>query len=529
MEFLPGFDLLSVGIAVVISVVTGFIVFFNNRSSSTHKAFLFFALMNAAWGSLNYLNYQFNSALIVLWLIRSSMFFAVWHAFSFFNLMYVFPQELVAVTKKFVFILGIVFIVSLLTLTPFVFKGINQAPIGQVSQPVPAPGIFIFSVVVASLIIAGAVTLIRKTRSVTEEIKNQFRFMLAGTVIMFLFIIVFILILPAYFNNVSFIPLGALYTFPFFILGGYAIVKYRLLNIRVFATELFVFLMLSIAVFAIVQVTNVEALFTRLIIFIGLLIFGILLIKSIIAESKHQERLEALSKELAAANEKLKELDHQKDEFLSMASHQIKSPITAMKGYAELVEKGSYGAVPDEVKKITQKMRISARRLINLIDSLLDLRRIEAGKMSFDFANTDIVTMLNELVEEFKPLALEKHLDFSFKPDLPSVIVKADSQKLRQVFQNLIDNAIKYTESGFVKITLEPKQDHIKLCVSDSGIGVAPNLLPNLFQEFVTTNGSGFGLYVARKIVEAHNGKIWAESEGNGKGSNFFVSLSKNL
>ena len=240
--------------------------------------------------------------------------------------------------------------------------------------------------------------------------------------------------------------------------------------------------------------------------------------------------------ELERVNERLKELDHLKSEFLNFASHQVKSPMATVKGFATLIEDGTYGEVSDKAKEAAHKIRAGADRLISLVNNLLDLGKIEAGKLDFTMQEMDIVKLIATMVDEYQILAQNKKLALTFETDKPSLTIKADAEKLRQVIQNLIDNAIKYTDSGWVKVAFkdEYEKNAVLISVMDSGRGISPELKEKLFGRFVrdekTKNeiqGTGLGLYIAKQIVTAHNGEIWAESEGQGKGSKFFVRIAK--
>jgi signal transduction histidine kinase len=152
--------------------------------------------------------------------------------------------------------------------------------------------------------------------------------------------------------------------------------------------------------------------------------------------------------------------------------------------------------------------------------------------MDYQFAKTDFNKMTSEIFELLKPLAGAKKLEFTFASPGHEVWVSADAEKLKQVVQNITDNAIKYTPNGFVKIELKEEGGAAVVSVSDSGLGIPSELIPHLFEEFVRDErvkkqilGTGFGLFIARKIAEAHGGKIWAESAGEGKGSTFSVSM----
>jgi signal transduction histidine kinase len=229
--------------------------------------------------------------------------------------------------------------------------------------------------------------------------------------------------------------------------------------------------------------------------------------------------------------EKLEELNKIKSEFLSFASHQVKSPMAVVKGYAELIAEGIEN-VPEQAKDFARKIKEAVGNLLVLVEEFMDYRRIEENKMEFKFEEVEIVSFIRKIVEDLRILAEEKKLQLTFESNLNEAFVKIDKVRFAQVIQNLIDNAIKYTPQGFVKVSLEKKQNEILISVIDTGIGMSKELQQKLFGQFVRDpsikreiRGTGLGLYIAKYIVEAHHGKIWAESEGIGKGSRFFVSL----
>jgi signal transduction histidine kinase len=548
-------DLLSVGFAVAATVVLGFAVYFNNSKSITNKTLLWFTVVTAAWGTVNYFSFRIENPAYHLWSIRLVMFFAVWQAYTLFLFMYVFPKESFALSVLVKYYLTFaVIITSILTLTPFVFSGIKLAPLGQVSQPIPNWGIVIFGIVTVSLVISGIVLFLRKFFTATSDDRRRFRPILIGSGLMFLLIIVFNFIAVAVFNTNIFIPLGALFVFPFIAFTSYAILKHKLFNVRAVWAGVLVFF-LSVFTFSEVVLTqlsreNIPLIILRSAVFMLVLIFGVLLIRGIMREVEQREQLEAL-------NKKLEELDQLKSEFLSFASHQIKSPMAVIKGFASLILEGGYGEVPPQIREVVLRIKESVDRLIVLVNNFLDLRKIEQGKMDIQLEDLDIVALTESIVEELKMVAVSKNLQLDFSSTLPNIKIKADEQKLRQVIQNLIDNAIKYTEAGWIKVKVETiKEDvgvirnkesaaagelltvlssakeSVLISVADSGRGMPAELLPQLFNRFTrdkkvakAIQGTGLGLYIAKYIIDAHGGEIWAESPGEGKGSTFFIKL----
>lgn len=240
----------------------------------------------------------------------------------------------------------------------------------------------------------------------------------------------------------------------------------------------------------------------------------------------------SLYEKLASANEKLKSLDLLKTEFLSLASHQLRSPLTAITGYTSMLLDGSFGTVNEKQNEAIDRVYKSSRHLTNIVEDLLNVTKIEQGGMSYIMNPFDLTAVVQALVNDLSITAQKKGLQLTFNGE-SNILINADMEKLRQVVLNLIDNAIKYTEKGEIVVSLSKTPlDEILLSVKDSGAGVPADIIPTLFQKFsrgeggrMNTGGSGLGLYLAKEIVEAHKGSIWLESKGRGQGSTFFIKL----
>ncbi len=313
---------------------------------------------------------------------------------------------------------------------------------------------------------------------------------------------------------------------------AYAIVKYSLFNLKVIATEALTGILWVILISKVIVSETAGSRIVDLFIFALSVVFGALLVRSVRREVRQREEMEILNKKLERANKKLEELSRFKTQLLSLASHQIKSPLATIKGFTSLISDGFYGQVNDKVKDVLGKVKGATNGLIDLINTLLDFRKAEEGKIEYSLTKTDIVPLISEAIAILQPAADAKKISLTFSSPGGSVFLEADGQKLKQVFQNLLDNAVKYTAKGSVKAELVKSVDSIIFSVTDSGIGISKELIPLLFGEFVRDDrvktkilGTGLGLYICRKIVEAHGGKIWAESEGEGKGSKFSVAF----
>jgi signal transduction histidine kinase len=269
-----------------------------------------------------------------------------------------------------------------------------------------------------------------------------------------------------------------------------------------------------------------------------LVIFGIFLIKSVIKEVSQREKIELLATDLQKANARLTELDKQKSEFVSFATHQLRAPLTAMKGYASLILEGDMGVISEEVKNAIVRIYESSGTLTNIVDDYLNISRIELGTMKYSFEKIDLKNLVSDVMGELKPNIEKSKLDVVFDCDkTKKYTVKVDPDKFKQIIMNIIDNSMKYTPKGKINVGLSLQSGKVIFSVKDTGIGIAPEVLPKLFMKFSrATNGSrqnihgtGLGLFVAKEIVNAHKGKIWAESQGEGKGSSFYVEVDQEI
>jgi signal transduction histidine kinase len=251
-----------------------------------------------------------------------------------------------------------------------------------------------------------------------------------------------------------------------------------------------------------------------------------------------RERIEFLAADLQKANDRLTDLDKQKSEFVSFATHQLRAPLTAMKGYASLILEGDLGAISEDVKNAIVRIYESSNTLTSIVDDYLNISRIELGTMKYSFEKIDLRDLVNDVIGELKPNIEKSKVKFDFDYDkTKKYMVKVDPNKFKQIIANLVDNSIKYTPQGEVKVNLALVSGKILFSVKDNGIGIAPEVLPKLFMKFSrATNGSrqnihgtGLGLFVAKEIVSAHRGRIWAESVGEGKGSSFFVEVDEEI
>jgi len=245
-----------------------------------------------------------------------------------------------------------------------------------------------------------------------------------------------------------------------------------------------------------------------------------------------------LYQQVEVSNVRLKELDKLKNEFVSVASHELRTPMTAIKSYLWMALEGKGGMLNEKQKYYIQRGYNSVDRLIRLVNDMLNISRIESGKITIVLQSTDLLKMTQDVIDEVLPRAKELGVSINLqKPDtLPNVL--ADLDKVKEVLINLIGNSLKFTpKDGTITISLSQQGDYVETRVTDSGAGISPEDIGKLFQKFgllegsyatnqtSTSMGTGLGLYICRAIIELHHGEIKAESEGRGKGSTFSFTL----
>jgi signal transduction histidine kinase len=309
----------------------------------------------------------------------------------------------------------------------------------------------------------------------------------------------------------------------------FLIVRFKTFNIKLVGSQALVFAIIFLVgsefFFVTTLVNRILVGVTLLLVCIG----GYYLVKSVKNEIKAKESLQI-------ANARLRELDKQKSEFISFATHQLRSPLTAIKGNTSLILEGDLGQISAPLKDVVDTIYTSVKTMINVVEDYLNISRIELGTMKYTLVEMDFKDLLKEVVNEQKPNIDAKGLAYSLSLDESQTYkIKADSDKFKQVIMNTIDNSIKYTKIGSIVFSLNKdlKKNTVQLKISDTGVGIEPGVIPKLFQKFTRAananeaniHGTGLGLYIAKEIMNAHGGRIWAESAGEGKGSQFYVEI----
>lgn len=518
-------DLLTVGAAVAALSVIGVVALLANNDRRLGRYFAFFCFVNAAWGTVNYVSYQIHDPYLALISLRLILFAAVFQTMSFSAFIMAFGSErLPRWFARGAVPIGVVIAIS--TLTPLYFKGIQLGGRDVAPQPIVSPLIGIFAVVAILFVLTGLFSLFRQLRAASGERREQLTQILTGTTLMFCLIIFLNFLAPVLLNTTFFVPLGAIFVLPFAIMTGYAILNQHLFNVKVAATGVLVFLLSLVSFADIVFSNTLLEILLRIGVFILVLVFGINLIRGVLREIEQREHIEMLAKDLETANAQQVTLIH-------FISHQLKGFIGKARGIFSLLQEGDFGPLPEAMKPIIDEGFASATKGAQTIQDILNASNIKSGKMAYTMMPFDFKALVDSIVATQKPSAEAKNVTLTLTEPNDPIMLTGDQMQMENAIKNLVDNTIKYTPHGSIKVTLANDGTTVTFKTEDTGVGITPEDMQHLFTEGghgaeshkVNVDSTGFGLYIVKNIIEAHGGRVWAESAGAGKGSTFIVQL----
>lgn len=526
----PFFALLN----AITSVVLAIFLLFSNHRSKTTWLLIFLCLATAAW-SFPYFLWQIavDADSAIFW-CRTLMFGAIFTSIAYLHLVTVFLG--LDKIKFYRVVLLIYYLFSFLwvgiNFTPYFVAGVYSVSYFKF-WPIAGPFYLPYLVSFISQFIYASYLLFRALKKAKGPFRVQIILLLTGLLIAFVggstnYPLWFGINIPPWGNGVVSI---------YVVLTVYAIMKYKFLDIKVISAELFTGLLFVVLLLNAFLSNGVLEFILRISAVVVVSILGLLLVRSIKKEVGRREEITHLAHSLERANIRLQELDKQKTEFLSIATHQLRTPLSILKGYIELIMDGAYGKVTPKIAHVLKDMDASNEHLVKLVDEFLDISHIEQGKIKFVYKDGDINKIVGDVVKDLREKADAIKRKIVWKENHDLVLISLDEEKIHHVVYNYIDNALKYSGKGSVEVRLEKKEGGIVCRVKDRGVGFEKNDEVNFFQKFyrgenvkgMNVNGTGLGLFVCRKFIEAHNGRIWARSRGLGKGSEFgfWIPLKK--
>ena len=531
--------------AIIIPLLFGFFVYFKNRNLLASKILLTLSIVFSAWSFVD----------LILWTNTNSqliMFF-----WSFINLLEIFVSILtlyfiyVFLEKKDVsFVFKIIVGLLLLPFLMLLYSKLNLPSFDLINcEPNQGPLIYYFRFLEGVFSVWIISYLAYKLKKEKSENRSSIFYLSLGTV--FFNVLISWVNIYGTITGKWEITQYSFFAMPIFIgLMAYLIVRFKAFDIKLIGAQALV-VALIVLIGSLLFVGDINT--ARVIASITLALvgaIGIFLIRSVKKEVQQREALEIANKEikkksdeLGVANEKLKQLDRAKTDFINFASHQLRTPITSIKGFSSLLTEGSYGELAPEQKEAVKKIEIVTGRMASLVEDFLSASRIDSGTMKYEFEKCKIEDICQEVATTLFPKANSNKLYLKYEKPIaamPELLI--DGSKTRETISNLVDNAIKYTKEGGVTMSLELAENQqlktndkrvVRIIVSDTGIGIPKEELAHLFAKFsrgldikrLTATGTGLGLFVGKSMIEKQGGKVWAESEGEGKGSRFIVEL----
>lgn len=532
-------------IPVSLSLILGFFVFFKAKFNLFSRVFLIFIIAFSIWLISDVLAWNSNN----FYLIYTTWSFLVYIEIIFYVLGIYFA--IISFKKTDISNMSKIFL-FLLTIPPFIITIMGHSVTGF-SQPLceASNNNFLDIYKLVTEIILLLILLFYILKSLIQ--KNSFKKNKANLIVlgsMFLFLAIFGI--TEYVSAITGIyeyNLYSLFLLPVFLLVIiYGVFELDIFHFNILGTQ---YLVVGLVILITGQLFFVNGGTDRLLTIITVIIsvaLSIILFRNLKRESDQRIHIEKLSIELEqsktrledfnlkleTANDKLKSLDRLKTEFVSLASHQLRSPLTAIKGYTSMLLEGDYGEINKEARETIERVMESSNNLTIVVEDLLNISKIESGGMKYEMIEFDLGEIIRHISKELSITAESKGLKLICNTsDKDTYFINGDKDKIRQVIINLIDNSMKYTPKGEIAIGIKKEENKIILSIKDTGVGVDSEAKKNIFEKFsrgdgakLNASGSGLGLYLVKEIVKAHKGRVWVDSEGLGKGSTFFVEFN---
>lgn len=530
---ITGLEFPSLFISLIANIALVIIVFLFAPKNNSRIYFTLFGVSQAIWLFVNYISVQ-AAPEETLNMARWAILSAIPHPPLLFLFLYSFSNtKKILNSKKTFLLIGLIVSMMLLARSPWLFT--HTIIENDSYTPIPGPGMAVFAFYTFLFVFSGFIVLFKRWKNSNGRERNQWKLIGIGLLTTFFLVLVFNFIFVIVFNKTEFVNFGHFYTLPFVIFTSYAMIKHKFLNLKTIVAQVSVVLLVLIVFVQLLNADSVSQFLVGVFVLLGTIIVGSLLIKGVLKEIEQREQLERLSKELYSANQRLKELDNLKTEFLSITSHQLRTPLSGIKGYLSMMIDGDFGKFSDEQGTILNRVKSEVDRLVRLVQDFLNVSRIESGRLQIAKLDFDLVDVIKTVIQELTPTAENAKLNLSHKLEANSLSVVGDPDKIKDVVVNLVDNAIKYTQAGkiWVEAKLVDNNTFAQVEVHDTGVGVDEKEIHKLFSKFqrakgiakVSPSGSGLGLFIAKKIIAGHGGDIWAESKGKGKGSAFIFKI----
>lgn len=529
-----GFETLIVILITVLCSTLGLVVLLKNIKARVNRSFFGLTIFLVLWIMSSYLETQSNSPLLTRLLIGFDYGSAPLIGLFFVFFSYSFPTEKKLSRKTNLNLSLIALIFSILCFSNLIVSGISG--IGE-NISVRTGVLYIpYAIFTSIYVLIAIVRLINEHTKATGLKRKQTSNVLIGFFLTASIAVTTNLFLSRIIDP-SLYKYGVYGVIFFISFTAYGIIRNKMLNIRMITTEVAVMLMIIVELIQTLLSTSYEEFGFRLFFLLIVLYTGSLLIKSVKQEIRQKDELANLADALEKANVKLEELDEAKDNFLSMASHELNTPIAAISGYLSMIiEEQMAGKLNAKMKSYLTNVFISSKRLAALVRDLLNVSRIESNRIHIIYSEGYIEDTIQQSISEVKIKADEVGHKLSFKKPahkLPKFWF--DQSRITEVIINFIGNAIKYTDpGGKIVVSAHADDKKIVVAVTDNGRGIPTDRSGHIFEKFAQVDvlkdqvkGTGLGMFISKNLIEMHKGKIWFKSsvDAADHGTTFYFSL----
>lgn len=511
--------------ALILSLLVGLFVYLNNRKNLTNKILFFSLVPFLLWVFFNIIIWASNRSDLIMFLWSLQIMLEPLTYIGMFYLLYVFvnKHDVSAKTK----IVAFLAYLPLLAIIPTKFN----LPAFDVSLCIPVESFYAYYsyVLEASSILGIALFATRKYQlEKSPDVRKQILYLALGVV---LFLLAFASgnIFGSLTDDWVTSQYGLFGTPIFAALIAYLVVRYQVFNVKLIAAQALVIALwvLILSLLFLRQLDTIRIVTAAT--FLLSLLFGTLLVRSVHREIEHSQKIEKLASELQIANEGQSDLLH-------IINHQIKGYMTkARLIFDDLLSDPGYN-LTEAAKPMVKQGYDSVTEGVDFVRDFLNASNIERGTFTYEMKPIDLKKIVTEQAEKQKSAAQEKGLSYELNIAEGDYSMTGDDAELDQAVRNLIDNSIKYTPRGGLSMKLERKGNAALLSIKDTGVGISDELKPKLFtkggrdkdSQKINVNSTGFGLAFVKGVVEAHKGRVWAESPGPNKGSTFYMELPLN-
>jgi signal transduction histidine kinase len=520
------FDYYSISLLIggFTALLSGFVVFIHNRHNLENIAWLLSNITSAIWSFGYFATITASTHVMAYysdWVLHSAaVFIPVFYLLSVLSITGEYQKHRIQLIIT--GLIGFVFLVMVPTKT-FILDVIPKAHFNFVPDAGPAYiyfFLFFFATVIYTLYFV-----FKKLRAEKDPIQRaKLKYIIIFTIFGFggggsVFFLTF---------NLPILPYPIILFSIYPAVSGYAIFRYQLFDVKVITTELLVFILWIILLIRTLLSTNLYDALVNGAFLLFLIIVGVLLIRSVIKEVKLREQIEKLASDLKEANTGQASLMH-------FMNHQVKGRFgNARNIFAELLT-DDYGVMPDTAKPLLQKGLDETKMGVDYVQNILKGASAENGTLPYNMVPIDFKPVVEDAFNKQKEYAEKKSLEFKLHIEDGNYNITGDNVELGESIRNLLDNSINYTEKGSINVTLKNTGSNIRLEIKDTGVGLSDDDKTKLFKSGgrgsesikINVNSTGFGLVFVKGVIEAHKGRVWAESEGRGKGSTFIIELPK--